>query len=792
MANLIHMVETVSVPSSFCKPMNEVPDSLKESYNRSVGNRITESTKANKDDLLEKLKVLQERSLNESDRAVLEKVVTKLSESGITNGPKIWKFPVARINDKQHPNGNGRIYTRELWENVINNQRDAWCRSVGLSDHPKDDSDPGEFKQSSIVWLDMMIDDAQKLIWALGSFVGQYGKLAQEIIEAGGRIGFSSSGFGELESDGMTVNPDTYQIERTADIVLNPSQSVYGDISDDQSKNIEYTPQSSKVTESVVDIPNGNRVQESKSQIIKEKEMKSDAINESSSGLTDTEAARQKILNVLSEAEVKEFKKYVNQFLEDANGIKNPIDRLHELSDIMDMVESGQIPDLQEKVQEKLIAERNRLNEMVNQAVSVTDEFGLDIGTFKENAKKVATQAIELKTQNEALNNKIAKAKDTFVDVATKLQAHADELKEKTSILSEQTNDYEALCTALTERNKELAAALEEAKKTSNELTVSNLALADKFDETTKRVGLLKTHAKTLEEEGTRAIKDATEEKMTLINENKSLKAENSKLSFKLSIKEHRDNKELIERKRHEAELATRVQELTERVKTLAGNNLKSKELNEKLAKAAAEAEKVASLRETVSELEKSNKDFENKFGVLQTKYKVLIGKYNNVNSLYESEKIKNAKNEMKIKENATAAAKPETKIEEKVEQKPVEKAEDNDSLKGYLNFREGYGVEIEKYWLDLYSKYGESIKPFMDKIRGAKTLTEATNNFYKYLSDIDSNAHRAQEALVSDAVTSGARRKILEDAGYEEEVPSTEDDENSHFKELLKKEGLQ
>src|SRR5574344_688931 len=713
--------ESIDLPRSYYQELTEVPENLKESFKAVSANKKLQESES----VTSLIKAAEKPRESSNDKAIFDKIISKLKEEGAAPARKLWKFPVSRFGNK---NGNGRVYPRELWENVIDNQRATWQGGCGLADHPRDDDDPGEFKTSSIVWLDMMIDDANKLIWALGSFVGQYGKLAQEIIEAGGRIGFSSSGFGELESDGMTVNPDTYQIERTADIVLNPSQSVYGDISDDQSKNIEYTPQSSKVTESVVDIPNGNRVQESKSQIIKEKEMKSDAINESSSGLTDTEAARQKILNVLSEAEVKEFKKYVNQFLEDANGIKNPIDRLHELSDIMDMVESGQIPDLQEKVQEKLIAERNRLNEMVNQAVSVTDEFGLDIGTFKENAKKVATQAIELKTQNEALNNKIAKAKDTFVDVATKLQAHADELKEKTSILSEQTNDYEALCTALTERNKELAAALEEAKKTSNELTVSNLALADKFDETTKRVGLLKTHAKTLEEEGTRAIKDATEEKMTLINENKSLKAENSKLSFKLSIKEHRDNKELIERKRHEAELATRVQELTERVKTLAGNNLKSKELNEKLAKAAAEAEKVASLRETVSELEKSNRDFENKYGVLQTKYKVLIGKFNQVNSLYESEK---AKSEKKIQEASVA----QKEVIAEVKEQPKEQAKVEESaipLKSYLNFRESYGIEIEKYWLDLYSKYGESIKPFMDKIRGAKTLTEATNNFYK------------------------------------------------------------
>src|SRR5574344_2160972 len=263
MANRIHMVETVSIPSSFCTPVDKIPESLKESYNKYVKNQLNESKVITNNDLLLQISKLQERSLNESDRAVLAKVVDKLKESGISQGPKIYRFPVARINDSAHPNLNHRVYSRELWENVINNQKDSWQGLCGLSDHPKDDTDPGEFKYSSIVWLDMMIDDAKKLIWALGSFVGQYGKLAQEIIDAGGRIGFSSSGFGELESDGMTVNPETYQIERVADIVLNPSQSVYGDISDDQSRNIEYTPQQStqpvqqvdSIAESIIEYP---------------------------------------------------------------------------------------------------------------------------------------------------------------------------------------------------------------------------------------------------------------------------------------------------------------------------------------------------------------------------------------------------------------------------------------------------------------------------------------------------------------------------------------------------------
>jgi hypothetical protein len=53
--------------------------------------------------------------------------------------------------------------------------------------------------------------------------------LAQEILEHNGRVGTSSSGFGEV-GPGNIVDPDTYIIERLADLVLNPSQGTYGSL----------------------------------------------------------------------------------------------------------------------------------------------------------------------------------------------------------------------------------------------------------------------------------------------------------------------------------------------------------------------------------------------------------------------------------------------------------------------------------------------------------------------------------------------------------------------------------
>lgn len=138
---------------------------------------------------------------------------------------KIWKFPVSRINTFSTPNQNGRVYNQRLWENVINKQRALWEGVCGLADHPADD---GSVKNEIIVWTDAEIDLNEGIVYGYGAFIGEEGRKQEEKLEKGGKVGFSTSGYGEITEDGRTVNPDTYQICRLADVVLNPSQEVYG------------------------------------------------------------------------------------------------------------------------------------------------------------------------------------------------------------------------------------------------------------------------------------------------------------------------------------------------------------------------------------------------------------------------------------------------------------------------------------------------------------------------------------------------------------------------------------
>ena len=751
---LQRFVETISVDKRAAVAVDSLPENIKESYSEIQSKSLKESvnTKA----LIKEVLSLQENTFSETEKQILSKVVNKLKENGITNGPKLYKFPVARINDADHPNLNGRVYTRELWDNVINKQQDNWKGLCGLSDHPEGD-DPGQFKQSSIVWLDMMIDDLNKIVWAIGSFVGQYGHLAQEIIEAGGRIGFSSSGFGELMMDGKTVNPDTYQIERVADIVLNPSQGVYGDVTDEQHPNIEYTSQKAVVAEAIKEIPNNKlseniavetpapQAKEPLSAILKEKENTNLEIN---SVVSETNGENKEMAEnvenkkalVLSEAEEKKLKKYIKQFLTESNDIHNPIDRLKELDEIMEMVESGEIHDLKEDVEKELIAERARLEEMVKGAQSIQDEFGVSAKVFAENAKKVAQVADALEEENNSLKENAQKA------------------EKESTLLTEQTHDFETLCAALTERVQTLFTENKKLKKENNVLTVENAALKDKASKVT-----------------------------CLMKEATGLKADNQKLKLKADL-----------RTRKSAALQESVNEKTAIIER------KNKKLVAELN----------NLKETNASLESSNKKFEKKYAILVTRYKELADKLNIVEAdkrKFEEacRKTQTALDESvteynKLKETAVKVAKvaKSTKVEnEKVKEQvkgllsdsPLDygfyEGADHNRMKGFVNFRENHGVQIEDYWNDLVQKYGEAIMPFENRIRGAKTLEEAHSQFLFNMSKIDENAARAADMLMDPAVPQSFRETVNASNGYVEETEAvSEEDADARFRSSLPK----
>ena len=129
----------------------------------------------------------------------------------------IRSIPVSRYT----PNHNNRIYNESLWRNVLKSGRAEGSDCYG--NHAVDDD--GNVFDSVGVWHNLRIGEKYPI--ADLYCIGEGGQLLAEKAKAGGKVGFSSVGYGEFLEDNMTVNPDNYELEHLADWVVSPSQEVY-------------------------------------------------------------------------------------------------------------------------------------------------------------------------------------------------------------------------------------------------------------------------------------------------------------------------------------------------------------------------------------------------------------------------------------------------------------------------------------------------------------------------------------------------------------------------------------
>jgi hypothetical protein len=133
------------------------------------------------------------------------------------------RVPISRYD---HVNLNERIYPRKLWENV--KKSGVYENTFMLADHPKDDEGVGSTTRIVGIWKGLEIDDNDKVVYSNLYIINEgYGRLLLKVLEAGGKVGLSTVGFGTFLTDQKTVDPDSYELVRLADWVLDPSQEVY-------------------------------------------------------------------------------------------------------------------------------------------------------------------------------------------------------------------------------------------------------------------------------------------------------------------------------------------------------------------------------------------------------------------------------------------------------------------------------------------------------------------------------------------------------------------------------------
>lgn len=725
---------TDSAPAAIKESMNKNPHVAMDNLNESISVSDSEVKSA----------ICQMKEAKTISDSIVNAVVTKLRERGVSlNERKIYRVPVGRWDNI---NGNRRRYTKKLWENVMNNQQSAWKGLCGLADHPSADNDPGSIKNSAIVWLGMELDDVEKIVYGIGTFVGALGHMFQEIIDAGGRVGFSSSGFGEIMADGQTVNPDTYQIERLADVVLNPSQDVYGEISDEQKGlgNIEYEKQTAVVNESTT-ITSNNTIKES----------------------VNMENTRP---SILSKVEEKAFRNYVKAFIEDSNNIKSPNDQLKELKSINEMFAEGVAPDLKAQLEEKIATKQAELEALIEEAVTMKEELGVDsLEEITEGTKRVIEEGAELAKQVENYKAIVEGMTEKNKELSAKVTTLEESNKEKDATIENLTKEN----TSLNESVKDLAVKVTvkeaEALENADKITESTAADAAKIAELTAK---LEESEKTIAEANANKLRideSIHVSELKLANaekENKELSEALTKANLKLKIREERAEKDTMSRNA----TVVQVQEALDKA-------------NEDLAnlKKTSEAQ-IAELNTKVNQYREGNEKLEKTCSLLEGKVKTANSMLNNLSTantaLNESIKTikdtasadkdafvknlnesiakinENGSYELKLDPNGTLTvnvnAAPEVvepvKTEEPAAEEPAfDDFEESKSKKlgQYMDFRES--LPIEKYWADQLSQFGEALIPFEHKIRDAKTLAEAQREFFKALPFISSKINEAR-----------------------------------------------
>lgn len=708
---------------------------------------------------------------------LLNKVLESLTKNGNNDSFEVWRIPVAHYDIK---NLNGRIYPKALFENVRDNQRESWCGLCGLADHPLKDDDPGLFRDQAAVWHDMDLDD-QGTVFGYASFVGPYGHLAQEILNHHGRVGTSSSGFGDVNQITKVVDPNTFQIERLADLVLNPSQGTYGTYARDnhsvapsnfmndisQSAVINYKgigpineniqlDISNQITEATAGmkgpVDDGNPViikstpVNAQSKIIQnntnnEENMTVDATNTAQSTTQVIHESKK-----LTKAEEKIFRNYVNNFLAESSEDINPIDRLNECTDILDCFEDGNCVDLKEKVEAQIIAEKQRLEKMVESAVEIQKDYEMSTKEFREASEKNLEAALLLKEQ-------VIDYKELVEEAAIrngKLNEEIEDLKKQL---------FEAKAEAdnkIKNYNKNIVASLKESDKSSEEVELlkeANKALEDRLAEVRASI---KESAKG--EDFKAKYEELKESYNNLSEENKILsqRKDNIKKSANEKITESEEYiKDLETQNKNLKESLDNFGEELDRVnETIESKNSEIAALKDMLK------ESKATSKNTIAKLSKANERLEKDNGLLETKLKEAVTIMEetkkttdrNVKRIAElnaenttlKESIKTATTSVEtLKNNFNEQTKKYNALKESFDQYKEQVSDMYDTTKHLMPTAENRinivreNIEVNEYWEQQHAKYGKNIEPFEKQIHGARNLKEATSAFLRHRNQI-------------------------------------------------------
>lgn len=384
--------------------------------------------------------------INEEDETLL--IREKSGEETKYKAKAIFTFPISRPNEE---NLNGRIYEKKLWDNVIKKKMGE--NSYGLMDHPEDE---GSTKDRWCVWRNIRYSEDKKLIVADAYLFGKWGQEVLEGLEAGGKVGLSTSGYGELQEDNKTVDPTSYELERVADFVFNPSYEVFGtredavEIEESVEEKKEETPSVNNKEDLIEDVDQTEK---------DKKEMKKNDFME------------------------KSFIISMKSFFKENKLIESLDERIKANTDLLSYFEDGVAEDLKAEIQETLDADLALKEEYAKKGEKAV-EIEESSKNLQEELNLLKEEVAELKNEKDNLVEKFNNA----VDLLDSTKTYTNKLQEMYELVKAERNGM----ISATDYSETLT-YLEDIEKQKEKLDSDNIQLVRKVSFLEKKLRSLKS-----------------------------------------------------------------------------------------------------------------------------------------------------------------------------------------------------------------------------------------------------------------------------------------------------------
>lgn len=355
-----------------------------------------------------------------------------------------YELPIWRLDEK---NLNERVYSKRLAESIVEQSP----VTLGLANHPENEAD---VRNTFAVEKNPHIREG--ILYVDAYFVGENGQLANEIIEAGGQIGLSSSAYGEVDDSG-NVMVEGFAIERYGDWVDTPSYQVFAgkdhkitkeeveekEVPKQEERNYDYI-QNEKLFEKSVTNSNveDNKVDDKKENLMSDSEKKKMSIEEKNLKLgvkhlfeeaestEDLRGKRQKYEEILDYCDGVEFAEdYIKTAKDEIQKIDEELYELANKGKEVDSLkentekEKGELQTSLEEKEEKI----KTLEEKYDKAVELLDELKLREQKLNEMYKSVVAEKNGMITASEY------RELDQYVD---KQEEEIDKLKKENKELN--------------------------------------------------------------------------------------------------------------------------------------------------------------------------------------------------------------------------------------------------------------------------------------------------------------------------------------------------------------------